>query len=380
MKVALLRFENQQLHPGQHNDNIDPAKVGLVLAFGTKTVLSENDLNAILKNEFPQADVVQASTSGQIYDDAVSENIVSVTAIQLEKTTHRAVNIRIQDFENSFDAGRSLANSLAQEGLTYVLVISDGALVNGSELVRGIHEIIDHRIPVTGGLAGDDANFVSTLTGLNQVPAPGVIVAVGFYGDQLVVGHGTMGGWDLFGPEREITKSSSNVLYEIDGKNALELYKMYLGNYADELPGSALLFPLAVKIRDTDEPLVRTILSIDQNKQSMVFAGDVPVGSKVRFMRANFDRVIDAASHAGYSALKMQEGNPPKLALLISCVGRKIILDSRTEEEILAVREAVGDATFITGFYSYGEISPLTPHARCELHNQTMTITTFDEL
>ena len=380
MKVALLNYEEKQLHRNSSSDNIDPSKVSLVLAFGLKSILASDDLNELLKKEFPNADILQASTSGQIYNDTVTENNVSITAIEFEKSTHQAISVQIKDYNNSFDAGKALASKFDLIDLSYLMVISDGALVNGSELVRGINEIVDHKIPVTGGLAGDDANFISTLTGLNQQPAQGIIVAIGFYGKQLLVGHGTMGGWDIFGPEREITKSSSNVLYEIDGKNALELYKMYLGNYADELPGSALLFPLAVTIKDSEQPLVRTILSIDQSNQSMVFAGDVPTGSKVRFMRANFDRVIDAASHAGFSSLKMQDGRKPKLALLISCVGRKIILDTRTEEEILAVREAFGDKTFITGFYSYGEISPFTPHARCELHNQTMTITTLDEI
>ena len=69
----------------------------------------------------------------------------------------------------------------------------------------------------------------------------------------------------------------------------------------------------------------------------------------------------------------------PDLALLISCVGRKLILKQRIEEEVDGVREALGATTKLTGFYSYGEISPFTPGAKCELHNQTMTITTFLE-
>jgi hypothetical protein len=188
-----------------------------------------------------------------------------------------------------------------------------------------------------------------------------------------------MGGWEMFGPERKVTKAQSNKLYEIDGKNALELYKMYLGKYAEELPGSALLFPLSVKLPGQEEPVVRTILSIDAEDGSMVFAGDVPEGSLVRFMKANFDKLIDAATQAAQMTFTRPFSHSPKLALLISCVGRKIILDKRVEEEVDAIADTFGESTFLTGFYSYGEISPLARNKPCELHNQTMTITTLDE-
>jgi hypothetical protein len=221
---------------------------------------------------------------------------------------------------------------------------------------------------------------MSTLVGLNAEAPSGTIVAVGFYGAYLKVAHGSMGGWEMFGPEREVTRSSANELFEINHENALEVYRKYLGAYADELPGSALLFPLSVKITATSEAVVRTILSINKEVKSMVFAGDVPEGSMVRFMKANFDKLIDAASGAARQTFKTRLVTNPRLAILISCVGRKIILDSRTEEEVEAVHEVFGNNTLCTGFYSYGEISPFSANTKCALHNQTMTITTFDEI
>jgi hypothetical protein len=234
-------------------------------------------------------------------------------------------------------------------------------------------------VPVTGGLAGDGANFISTLTGLNADPLPGLIVAIAFGGKHLRVSHGSMGGWEMFGPERTVTRSQSNQLFELNGENALDIYRKYLGRYAEDLPGSALLFPLSVKLADRDQSLVRTILSIDNVSKSMVFAGDVPEGSRVRLMKANFDKLINAASEAAGQTLKNAGSAEPKLALLISCVGRRLVLNARTGEEVEAVRDALGGKTLLTGFYSYGEISPLSRNMNCELHNQTMTITTFDE-
>jgi len=203
-------------------------------------------------------------------------------------------------------------------------------------------------------------------------------VAIGFYGKNINVTHGSQGGWDIFGLEKRVTKSSGNVLHEIEGQNALELYKKYLGTEAENLPGSALLFPLSVIIPGTYKPVVRTILSIDEDNKTMTFAGDVPEGSKVRFMKADFDKIITAASTAAGQTL-LDQNTKPDFALLISCVGRKLILGPRTKEELLAVKDTFGDKTMLAGFYSYGEISPFDDETDCQLHNQTMTITTFSE-
>ena len=200
----------------------------------------------------------------------------------------------------------------------------------------------------------------------------------GLYGSHIKIRSASLGGWDPFGSERLITKSKGNVLYELDGQSALELYKVYLGTHAKDLPGSALLFPLCLRSDDSKGGLVRTILAVDEKTQSMTFAGDVPEGTYVRFMKANFDRLIEGAVGAAEKSMSLKKASP-ELALLISCVGRKLVLKQRVEEEVEGVREIFGPKTAITGFYSYGEISPFTPNAKCELHNQTMTITSFME-
>ena len=190
-----------------------------------------------------------------------------------------------------------------------------------------------------------------------------------------------MGGWDSFGIERLVSKSENNILYELDGKPALALYKSFLGEqYSNELPASGLLFPLNLRITQGDDPIVRTILAVNEENQSLTFAGDIPVGSYVRLMKANFDRLIDGAVGAAKSTLTNENNNNPDLAILISCVGRKLVLKQLIEEELEGVKEILGPNTTLCGFYSYGEISPFSKDAKCELHNQTMTITTFKEI
>jgi hypothetical protein len=379
MKVATVLFKNNSFVKELNNDNLDLTDSDLVLGFGARDLVSDDSIFHQLRNKFPSSQLILCSSAGEIYDNEVLDDTISLTAIKFSSTVIKAYEVNITDFKNSFEAGSSLIEKFVQENLNLVIVLSDGGKVNGSELVNGMNAIKKEKVLIIGGLAGDAANFKKTVVGLNACPTQGKIIAIGFYGQKLLVSHGSLGGWESFGLERIVTKSESNVLYEIDGKNVLDLYKSYLGKYADELPGSALLFPLSIKIEEVDEPIVRTILSIDETNQTMTFAGDVPEGSKVRFMKANFDRLIDAASDAASSCLEVSSFNP-KLALLISCVGRKLILGTRIDEEVEAVSDIFGSDTILSGFYSYGEISPLKPFGECILHNQTMTITCINEM
>ncbi len=350
----------------------------LVLAFGSTKLLRDPQHYAYIKSQYPNAIILMNSTAGEIMDLEVLDESISLTALHFETTKLKTASVKLKDSNESFDAGYQLASAFDTEGLKNVLVISDGHFVNGSDLVSGLYEFLPKDVIVTGGLAGDGPNFNRTLVGLNAEPEEGNIVAIGFYGDNLTVGYGSVGGWDSFGVERLVTKSDANVLYEMDGKPALDIYKMYLGEYADELPGSALLFPLSVRINSGEEPLVRTILTIDEKEKSLTFAGNIPKGSYAQLMKANFENLIVGSSDAAALTIA-NKVSKPDLALLISCVGRKLVLNQRIEEEVEIVREMYGEKTAITGFYSYGEIAPSATFMKCELHNQTMTITTLTE-
>jgi hypothetical protein len=251
--------------------------------------------------------------------------------------------------------------------------------VNGSQLVRGLNDALPAGVVVTGGLAADGDRFTRTWVLHEGAPASGVVSAVGFYGEHVRFGHGCRGGWDIFGPERTVTRSRDNVLFELDGKPALDLYKSYLGDRAAGLPATALLFPLALRSGSDDaNRLVRTVLAVDEAAQSMTFAGDIPEGALAQLMRANFDRLIEGAGDAGRSSSLSPGDEQPTLAIAVSCVGRRLVLGERTEEEIEATFDTLPKLSQQVGFYSYGELSPLVG-ANCDLHNQTMTITTISE-
>lgn len=377
MKATLYKYAANQWVTQSGQSITDHDKSQLVICFGGKKVFSQIDAYLQLKSIFKNAEITLCSTAGEIYQETVLDQSLVAVALQFEKSHISTSSVNIKDYQNSYDAGIDLVNKLAKKDLAYIMVFSDGSLVNGSELTKGLN-IAAGDILVTGGLAGDDANFNSTLVGLNESPFEGNIIAVGFYGNQLIVKHGSQGGWDMFGLERTITKSDGNVLYQINNESALDLYKKYLGPDVENLPASALLFPLAITIPGLSKPIVRTILSIDEQNKSMTFAGDIPEGAKVRLMKANFDNLIDASFKAAEKNLN--EDHMPDFALLISCVGRKLILGPRTEEEVEAVADVFSHQTPLLGFYSYGEISPFNDALKCQLHNQTMTITSFYEL
>jgi len=351
----------------------------LVLVFGGIDQIGDGSVYQRLKTCYPLADVVLASTAGEIHSNQVSDGTIVATLIEFEHTKTKAISVDVTAHPSSYACGVELSQKLNLPDLKHVLIISDGTRVNGDELVAGINESIAPNVLVTGGLAADSGRFESTLTGLNDLPKAGQIVAVGFYGDKIRIGHGSQGGWDIFGPVRTVTSSEGNKLLELDGNSALELYKKYLGERASQLPGSALLFPLCILGVDGSQ-LVRTILSINEEEGAMIFAGDIPIGAKVQFMMANFDRLVDGASIAAEESHVKLNNVPPDLVLMISCVGRKIVLDQRVEEEVESVVDVFGEKAVYCGFYSNGEISPLSNSVDCSLHNQTMTITTYSEL
>jgi len=347
----------------------------LLIVFGSaKTTNIEGALEE-LSQTFTAATIIGASTAGEIYQDELYEDSLAVSVMKFQKSRFQISKCTPISAENSYADGVAIAQDLYTEDLKAIFILSDGLNANGSQLTEGISSVIPSEIPVTGGLAGDDARFEQTWILVDDKPTSGFVCAVGFYGEHIHVAHASKGGWDRLGIERIVTKSKDNILYELDNQPALEIYKKYLGEKAEGLPATGLLFPL--EIRDeagSSESKVRTILAVNEEDQSITFAGDIPKGSHVTLMKANYNRIIDGASEAAESLELANYEDEVILSIAISCVGRRLVLKSRVEEELEAILDVVPPQTKQIGFYSYGEISPLAS-GKCDLHNQTMTLT-----
>lgn len=378
MELHTLGYDRKKLWSVKSRPRIDSRRT-LVLLFGSSSLLDSADPLGELINDYPESIVIGCSTAGEILGTQISDESVSAAIVRFAHTDIRMASAPVPSSEGSFTAGQEIARQLRDPRLKGILVLSDGLNVNGSELVRGLNSQVSPPVVVTGGLAGDGDRFRRTWVLQDRRPQSGFVTAVGFYGDRIRIGHGSKGGWDRFGPERRVTQSRGNVLLELDGRPALQLYKEYLGERADGLPATGLLFPLALRANQADsKSLVRTILAVDEREQSLTFAGDIPEGAFVQLMKANFDRLVQGASEAASSTTLSADVDSSTLAIAISCVGRRLVLGERTEEETEATLDVFPKGTQQVGFYSYGEISPYTT-GTCDLHNQTMTLTTLSE-
>jgi hypothetical protein len=361
----------------------------LILIFGARSLLKEQNLLQRIKDSYPQAHSFGYSTAGEIYGGQVLDDSIVTTAIMFEHTQIRDVQLHLNLVDNSDQAGEYLAKALPrhvpslmagdEDSLVHVFVLSEGIKVNGSDLVKGLASRLSNGTTITGGLAGDGDRFEEKLVVGDGELLKEILAVVGLYGSRTKIGFSSLGGSDSFGPERLITNSKGNVLYDLDGHSALELYKKYRSENVKGLPATGLLFPLCIRTKPGDKGVVRMILSVNENEHSMTFAGDVPEGSYARFMKANFDRLIDGAVGAAKTSFEILGSIASDLAVLISCVGRKLILKQRIEEVVEGVRDVFGERAVLAGFNSYGEIAPFAPGAKCDLHNQSLTITTFLE-
>jgi len=361
------------VHDGTWNQPLDNAmdsKETLLLLFSTYSVedlqTPLQELTAVYKN----STVIGVSTSGNICMDEELENSLVVTVMQFSST-------QIDSMSHSYQVGRELANILQSPDLKNIFLLSNGLCTNGSQLTDGFSSVIGEDVQTSGGLAGDDAKFESTYVIVNENVYENGICAIGFYGENIRFRTSSKDGLDKFGVKRLVTRAQDNILFELDNKPALEIYKKYLGEKAKELPSSGLYFPLSIE-KNANKEIIRTILSVNHDENSITFAGDIPEGSFVSFMKANYDRLIDGAAQAAHELSFSDYEDEPLLVLAVSCIARKLVLKQRVEEELEAVLEALPKNAIQTGMYSFGEISPAANKC-CELHNQTMTLTAIWE-
>lgn len=377
-----MRIEQYQWFPdrGWNAEFGVSDKAQIAFVFGSLKAVTSSDVFQRVRDAYPAAHAFGCTTAGEIHGQSVDDETVSVSAVKFEHSRVTTSSVSMLRREDSFMSGEKLAQSFAMNGLKHVFVLSVGIEVDGSELVAGVNSRLPDHVTVSGGLAGDFDRIERTLVWCDGIPMESSVVAVGFYGEQLRVGLAADGGWDPFGPERLVTRSVGNVLYELDGRSALALYKQYLGEHAAGLPTSGLLYPLGLSVAGSDKKVLRSLISVDEEQQSLTFAGDVPERSMARLHVGNVERLTEGASRAAAASTSHLGGVAAEFAILVSCYGRRPILRQLADEEVEAAAEGLGDSAKIAGFYSYGEICPAARDHRAELHNQTMTITSFAEL
>jgi len=349
----------------------------LIICFGSTRFEDIKDGFENLISTYKKSKIIGCSTAGEIYDDLVYESSLSVVIMKFEKSIIKICSKKCINSENSFEVGEKICNNLFNEELKSIFVLSDGLNINGSQITKGFNKVSKNTI-ITGGLAGDGADFKKTWVLVDNKPVSNYITAVGLYGDNIHTAYANGGGWKKFGIDRMVTEAKNNILYKLDYEPALQVYKKYLGDKSENLPASGLLYPLMIKEEGYKESKVRTILGINKQEQSITFAGDIPNGSEVMFMKATFDELVQGAKEAGDEIQRFDYKNKNATCIVVSCIGRKLIMGQKIEEELEAIKDILDDKINLIGYYSYGEISPLND-GTCDLHNQTVTLTLFWE-
>jgi hypothetical protein len=351
----------------------------LVFYFGGRETLCA-ERHRELAALYPTARILGCSSGGQIVDGELHDDGIAAVAVTFDATRVALASELVSAPEHSRACGEAIGRALAADDLAGIFVLADGREVDGDELVDGLAGAIGRSVPLIGGMAADGADFASTLVAADAPPSRRTVGAVGFYGDAIRVGHGCAGGWDVFGPLREVTRAEGNVIFEFDGEPALDLYERYLGeDEARDLPGAALRFPL--RLHDPDRPyspIIRTVFAVDRTARSLTIGTRVPQGWVSQMMRGSFERLASGAARA---ARRAATGTTDRdsLAILVSCVGRRLLMGQRVVDEIEEVDAELGAAMTRVGFYSYGEFAPDDMSGLAELHNQTMVVATLSE-
>lgn len=376
MKIIQKKYSSAGGWVDARHDEVENYEIDLVLAFAPFGMLKEGNLHEEITGMFPMAQVILSSSSGEFIGDKLSYNELSLTAIRFEKAKVKTALTDISTCKNSFDAGYYLSRAFEHKGLRSLIVFCDGQQVNASQLVFSLQQYLPPHVIITGGLAGTDEKSAS-LIGLNNKPAAGRIACIGLYGEALRVSYGNKSGWMPFGPERIVTRSKNNTIFELGGIPVLEVYNLYLRDRKYNIPGSQMLFPIAVRFENSAGTVIRTIQSIDEGLFSITYSGNVPEGAKVSLLRADCDSLINGAASA--ASVTMQQLPSPELAIIMSCAERRTILNGRTSEELIALKNAFGQQTAISGLFTPGEIAPAGPDLKCELFKQSVIVTAISE-
>lgn len=334
-----------------------------------------------LKNKYNNSIIIGGTTAGEIIGQTVVDGSMVLSALKFEQTSVKLYSKELpKDKAHYYLVGKEFTHQMDQEELKHIFLLSDVQTLHASSLLKGINSMLKSHVSVTGGLAGRESYIGSNFIIDQGELKTNRVIALAMYGEHLQVNYNAQGGWDSFGIESLVTKSKDNHVLEIDGEPALDFYKAMVDpNILTDVKKLGFKHPIKVRNDEHANPVIRALLDIDESEKSLIMAEEIPVGSYVRVMKANVDRLIIGAENAA-KTISQEPNQKHELAILISCAGRRKVLAELVSEEIEAVVEQFPSNTKSIGFYSYGEISPFYEIPKTSLHNLTMCVTTFSEL
>jgi hypothetical protein len=340
----------------------------------------DNDLELLVKGVYESLGIrtlIGCTTAGEISTDGFTTGSAVLGGIASDQINFEMVSVR-DIGRNSQEAGRELATAFS-DSVCYVQLFSDGLSGNGSAILRGMAAAFKAEIPVAGGTAGDEGKFIKTWQFRGDQVLSDAAVAMGFSGD-FKLGTGVWSGWSPIGLPKRVTRAKGNVLYELNGESALNVYERFLGKHAQRLPAVGVEYPLGI-IGQFDGPdgsdhlLLRATMSVDREERSIRFAGEIPEGAMVYLTCGDRSAILDATEKAVRLAIQdLGDTTTPSIVFFYSCMARKTLLGLRTKDEIERVHSQFIPAVPIIGFYTYGEYCRVNRNGPSLLHNETATL------
>lgn len=329
--------------------------------------------------------LVGSSTAGEITNDGPAKKSVAIMAIKSDQIKF-AVGSGTDIKKDARKAGQTAAEEVKRQlgdGLKTFIMLTDTLSGNGSEVVRGVLDVLGQHFPVVGGGSGDDANYKQTFQYINDNVLTSSIVGLGLAGD-FKFSVGVKHGWVPISPPLKVTKAEGSIVHEIDNKPAIQMYEEYLGKErADQLKETvlaklALSYPLGMQMEGSEELLLRAPFFVDK-QGSITCGGEVQQGAEVRLMVGGSKEAIEAAKTAAQKLIDQLDGKP-KAVIIFNCHVRDKLFGPRAKEEINAIQEIIGKETPLIGFYTYAEQAPLEGEVRnlercnSSFHNETVAM------
>lgn len=368
--VYIYKNDILTLHQGNALSDAD-----LVFVFGSVGILETPNFYSVLKDSFPNAHICGASCGSSILSESLVSDQCTILAIQFKAAQVRNLKVKISDRHDVDGVIHEIHKHFPLNNLKGLCILVDGFAINSGGLISNLTKKFPS-VPIFGGLASDGDAMITSCVMNNGIGEKGIISVSGFYGESLSISTALAGGWQRFGPERLITKSHDNILEEIDGKKAVQLYKEHLQKEHLNLPHDGLMLPLSVYPKDHPElGKTRSVIGITDDEKALVFAGDVPKGHQARFMTSSIQSLCRGAEEA-VATLKP---NGDGFAIAFSCIGHHMFLSSMTEDELDVLTGCLGPNIPLVGFYSNGEICPIGGKHESALHNQTTAIALITE-
>lgn len=362
------------------------ARPELIIVFASVKYDQEKVLAGI-RQISGSAPLIGCSDAGEIITEGSKERGVAVMAIVSDKidfitASGGAINGQPKQ------AGKKLAQDLkskTKNKLKCLMMLSDVLTGNGADIVRGAQEELGDEILLFGGAAGDDFAFKKTFVYLNDRALESSLAGVGLAGE-FAIGIGVRHGWEPIGLPLKVTKSAGAVVQEINNKPAIKVYEDYFGKQAEEmkkepLAKMAITYPLGMKIKASDEFLVRDPITVDA-QGAITCAAEVPVGAEINLMIGSKEEAIAAAKKAAGIAKEQLQGTAPAAILMFNCIARCKLFGRYANDEIKAIKSVLGEDVPLIGFYTYGEIAPFGisgKYRKAYFHNETAVVIAIGE-